>query len=174
MDWTRTVFDLIDMRSFSNLWYWIALAVTWSQAAHWIMGVPFDMVLRARRLGGQAESDLQDIVHAMMNRVLYITRVAGTLVLAFAAFGLTSLIVLGFVYHVEFAQALALIVVPLSLVGALSVRLALRIEREQPRGPDLHRILWRHRILIQVIGMISIFITAMWGMLQNYNVSILG
>ncbi len=43
------IFDLIDMRSFSNLWYWIALAVTWSSTSHWVLGVPFDMVLRARR-----------------------------------------------------------------------------------------------------------------------------
>ncbi len=50
------------MRSFSNLWYWIALAVTWSTASHWVLGVPFDMVLRARRHGGDAERDLEDMV----------------------------------------------------------------------------------------------------------------
>ena len=27
MDWLSSVFELIDMRSFSNLWFWIALAV---------------------------------------------------------------------------------------------------------------------------------------------------
>ncbi len=32
MDWYATVFELIDMRSFSNLWYWIALAVVWYAA----------------------------------------------------------------------------------------------------------------------------------------------
>ncbi len=174
MDWTRTIFDLIDLRSFSNLWYWIALAVTWSQASHRIMGVPFDMVMRARRLGGQAETDLEDMVRVSANRVLYIAHVAGSAVLAFAAFGLTMLVVLGFVYHVEFAQALSLIALPLAVVGLLSVRLAERLRQDPPRGRDLHRILWRHRIWVQVIGMISIFVTAFWGMLQNYNVSILG
>ena len=61
MDWTRLIFDLIDLRSFSNLWYWIALAVAWSSASHWVLGIPYDMVLRARRMGGQAEQDLTDI-----------------------------------------------------------------------------------------------------------------
>lgn len=174
MDWTRTIFDLIDMRSFSNLWYWIALAVTWSRASHWIMGVPFDMVMRARRLGGQAEIDLEDMVRAATHRVLYITRVAGVWVISGVAFVLCVLLLLGFVYHVEFAQALVLIMAPLSVVGLLTVRLAHRIEADQPRDEALHRILWRHRVWVQVIGMVSIFVTAFWGMLQNYNVSILG
>ncbi|MEC7258626.1 MAG: component of SufBCD complex, partial [Pseudomonadota bacterium] len=51
MDWYSSIFELIDMRSFSNLWFWIALAVTWSTTSHWVLGVPFDMVNRARRNG---------------------------------------------------------------------------------------------------------------------------
>ncbi|MEC7670546.1 MAG: component of SufBCD complex, partial [Pseudomonadota bacterium] len=27
MDWHQTVYELIDFRSFSNLWFWIGLAV---------------------------------------------------------------------------------------------------------------------------------------------------
>ncbi len=46
--------------SFSNLWYWIALAVMWSSTSHWVLGVPYDMIQRARREGGQAEADLED------------------------------------------------------------------------------------------------------------------
>ena len=29
MDLADTIFEVIDMRSFSNLWFWIALAVVW-------------------------------------------------------------------------------------------------------------------------------------------------
>jgi hypothetical protein len=47
------VFEVIDMRSFSNLWYWIALAVLWSSTSHWVLGVPFDMIQRARRRAGR-------------------------------------------------------------------------------------------------------------------------
>ena len=47
LDWYQSIFELIDMRSFSNLWYWIALAVMWSTASHWVLGVPWDMVIRA-------------------------------------------------------------------------------------------------------------------------------
>lgn len=46
---TNTIFDLIDRGSFSSLWYWLALATGWSLVTWWGIGVPFDMVARARR-----------------------------------------------------------------------------------------------------------------------------
>ena len=76
MDWYETVFELIDMRSFSNLWFWIALAAVWSTTSHWVLGVPFDMVARAERQGGQSETDLETLVHINVNRLLYIARVS--------------------------------------------------------------------------------------------------
>ncbi|MGJ8597444.1 MAG: hypothetical protein ACSHW3_16395, partial [Sulfitobacter sp.] len=62
LDWYQTLFELIDMRSFSNLWFWIVLAVVWSTTSHYGLGVPYDMVLRAKRHGGQTEIDLEDLV----------------------------------------------------------------------------------------------------------------
>ena len=46
MDFYASVSEVIDLRSFSNLWFWIALAVMWSTVSHWVMGVPWDMVQR--------------------------------------------------------------------------------------------------------------------------------
>ena len=71
MDWTKTLLDVIDARSFSNLWFWTVLAVVWSSASHWVLGVPYDVLLRARRQGGQALIDLEDIVRVNVNRILY-------------------------------------------------------------------------------------------------------
>jgi hypothetical protein len=69
LDWYRTLFEVIDMRSFSNLWYWIAIAVTWSTVSHWVLGVPFDMLQRARRQGGQADADFETMVRINANRL---------------------------------------------------------------------------------------------------------
>ncbi len=173
MDWQTIVFEVIDMRSFSNLWYWIALAVTWSSASHWVLGVPFDMVARARKHGEQAEIDLNDMVRINANRLLYIAGVSGIVIMAFAAFLLTALVLLAFVYKVEFAQAVFLLAFPLSIVFALSIRAARRIMDRGMQGEDLCKALVRHRIVIQVIGMVSIFVTALWGMFQNLSYSIL-
>ena len=84
MDWYQTVFEMIDMRSFSNLWFWISLAVMWSTASHWVLGVPFDMVLRAKRVGGQTEIDLEDLVRINTNRLLHVGRVSGLWLLGIA------------------------------------------------------------------------------------------
>ena len=62
MNLYQVLFELIDMRSFSNLWYWIMLAVMWSSASHWVLGVPFDVISRARRQGGALQDDLETLV----------------------------------------------------------------------------------------------------------------
>jgi hypothetical protein len=173
VDWYETVFEVIDMRSFSNLWFWIALAGLWSSASHYVLGVPFDMVTRARRHGAQAAEDVDALAQISVRRILYVTRMAGLWLAAFVAFILTSLGVLGFGYDVEFAQALLLLAAPMTLVGALSVRTAILIERTEARGPDLWKSLLRHRLAVQGIGGVSIFVTAMWGMWQNLNAAIL-
>jgi hypothetical protein len=167
VNWTQTVFEVIDMRSFSNLWFWIALAVVWSSASHWVLGVPFDLIQRAAKSGAQAQTDVEDMVRINVNRLLHIGRVSGMWLLGFVCFILTALAVLGFWYGIEFGQAVFLIAFPMSILGALSLSTARLIEAEAPTGPALHKRLVRHRIWTQFLGMVSIFVTAMWGMYQN-------
>ena len=174
MDWYTSILELIDLRSFSNLWYWIALAVVWSSASHWVLGVPFDMVQRARRAGGQSETDLADITRVNVNRMLYIVRVSGLWILGFVCFALSALATLGFWYEVEFAQAVFLLGFPMSLVGLLNLSTARLIESEGSSGELLHKRLSRLRIYTQMIGMMAIFVTSLWGMYQNLAIGVLG
>ena len=162
------------MRSFSNLWFWIALAVLWSTASHFVLGVPFDMVGRARSFGGQAEADLEAIVRVNANRLTYIVQVSGLWLMGLTCFVLTALLILGFFYRVEFAQALFLLAFPMTFVGLLNLRLARMIVVEEVTGEPLRQMLSRHRNMVQVIGMVSIFITAIWGMYQNLTVGPFG
>lgn len=175
MDWYESVFELIDMRSFSNLWFWIALAVMWSSTSHWVLGVPWDMAQRARKEeSGQGVIDFEDLVRIYTNRILYIVETSGLLLAGFVCFILTVLALMGFVYGQEFAQAVFLLGFPMSLVALLSVMTARRIHRDALRGEALYKRLFRHRMIIQVLGILSIFVTAMWGMLQNLSVGALG
>ena len=168
MDFYARVFEAIDLRSFSNLWYWIGLAVFWSSVSYWVLGVPWDLIQRARRGDDEARAqDMQDIVRVNVNRLLLIGQVSGLATAAGAAFLLTLLAVLAFWYGVEFAQAVFFIAAPGAIVGALSVVRAQKIAEEQATGEVLYRHLLAHRRSIQVIGMVSIFVTAMFGMYQN-------
>ena len=174
LDWYQTVFELIDMRSFSNLWYWISLAVVWSSASHWVLGVPYDMVLRAKRQGGQAEEDMVNIVSVNVRRMQYIGQVAGVWIMAIGSAVLTALGLLGFIYGVEFAQAIFLLAFPLSLVGLLSLRAARLMINNAHDANAMRDRLNRHRLHTQLIGVVSIFVTSLFGMWQNLNVGPLG
>jgi hypothetical protein len=174
VDIYSSIFELIDMRSFSNLWFWIALAVMWSTVSHWVLGVPYDMVLRARRHGGQSEQDLEDLVRINTNRMLFIARVSGLWLIGLGSFVLTALMILGFFYGLEIAQALFLLGFPLSIIALISLSTARLIQSEHASGELLRRRLARHRLYVQVTGVVSIFITALWGMYQNLTIGALG
>ncbi len=174
MEWYSLIFELIDPRSFSNLWYWIALAVLWSTLSHWVVGVPLDLIHRARREQGEARRDMELLVGVYTRRIRYIVDTSGLWLAGFGCFMLTSLLVLGFWYRIEFARALFMLLLPTSFVMLLTFRTARLIETRAETGEVLDRRLMRHRMVVQVIGMLAILVTAMYGMWQNMQIGVLG
>ncbi|MFT6168793.1 MAG: hypothetical protein ACJAR9_000906 [Celeribacter sp.] len=174
MNLYQTIFEVIDMRSFSNLWYWIALAVLWSTTSHFVLGVPFDLAQKAAKEGGQKMQDIETLVRINIGRILNIAEVSGLFMVGLVTAGLTTLFALGAFYGVEFAQAIFLMAFPMSFVGLMSIHTAMKIRDDNPVGDALFAVLRRHRFLTQLIGMISIFVTAMWGMYQNLVTGPLG
>lgn len=172
--WYKTLFDLIDMRSFSNLWYWIALGVTWSCASYWVLGVPNDMIGRAKRDGGQSLDDLETMVRINVGRLLHTSRNYGAAMIGVLCFIVTVLALLGFWYKLEFAQAVLMLFVPLIILLFLSMRVAVKIEAGEDRGDALFRRLGWHRLSVQVLGMISIFVTSLYGMYVNIQIAMPG
>lgn len=173
MSWYDNVFELIDLRSFSNLWYWLSLAVMWSTVSHRVLGVPYDMVVRAQRHPAM-QPDLEALARIHVNRLVHIGSVAGAWLAGLAAAGLTALAVLGFWYGIEFGQALFLMLAPLTLVGALGLRAARIIQTRGISGAALRAQLRRQRLATQVIGLFAILVTSMWGMWQNMSIGVLG
>ncbi len=167
MDIFGPIFLLIDLRSFDNLWFWIALAVMWSSASHWVLGVPYDSVMRARRNGGIAQSDLEALVNINSRRVRYIADTAGLIVVAVVCFLLSLLAILGFSYNVEFAQAVFLLAFPMMIVWWMSTRTADKILSHELQGAAIFVVMRNLRLRIQIIGLISILVTSVWGMYQN-------
>lgn len=170
MDWNHALLQVIDFGSFSSIWYWIGVAIVWSTVSHRTLGVPHDMVQRARRHGGQAEVDLADLVRVNVNRQLNVAAVAGIWLIGLLFFVLTILAALGFYYRIEMAQAVFLVFLPLTFVGALTVSTSRLIDATKPEGEALFAILSRHRVMTQVIGLIAIFVTGLYGMFHNLAV----
>ncbi|MCB1360220.1 MAG: component of SufBCD complex [Rhodobacter sp.] len=172
---TDSLFSTIDLRSFSNVWFWLVLAVAWSNASHFLLGVPFDLVQTARRKGGEAMADFETLARIQSRRRMQIMERAGVWLVAFWMAVLSALAVLGFRYGLEFAQALVLLLGPLTLAAWLTLRLAARIDRGlYPEGDAMARAFGRQRILVQAIGLFTILVTTMWGMWQNLTLRALG
>lgn len=174
MDWYNVIFELIDMRSFSNLWFWLSLAVLWSTTSHFVIGVPHDLLRRAEREGGQALIDVEHLAHIYTRRMLYIARMGGLFLVAFLSFLVTGLLLLAIPYGVEFAQALLCLLLPMIVVAALTLRACQTVERDALTGPDLTRLLRRQRVSVQTVGMFALFFTGMFGMYQNLTLGVFG
>lgn len=167
-----SVLSLIDLRSFSNMWYWIVLATLWSSLSYFVLGVPLDMVRRGRREGGQAQADVEYLVRITTSRVLHLVDESPLALTALGSFWLSGLCVLAFYYNVEFAQAVFFLMAPIAIVVMTSIRLCRRIVAEEITGEALYRRLVVQRRMIQGIGMVAIFVTAMYGMWRNISLSL--
>ena len=154
---------LIDFRTFSNIWYWLAVMVTWAVATHWVIGVPFDMVVRARRQGGQAAQDLDILVAINLRRLLTLSGTPAVILVGIGAFVVTAAAMLGFVYGLELAQGLFCLAFPLVFVAVLTWRSCQRLALDQQTGPAFIRALVRLRFWIQLIAITALFCTALLG-----------
>lgn len=160
-------FDLIELKSFWNLWYWALVVVTWSMTAHWTLGVPFDVIVRANRKGGIFAEHCEAIAQINIYRLTYLFDRAGVALSASAAFLLAVIGTLGFFQGLEVFMALFLILAPLSLVMALSVRFAFRAQTQGWSGEALRKKLLLRRFWNQVIGMLSVMLTTAAGVVTQ-------
>ena len=173
MDFYRSVLEVLDLGSFSSIWYWIGLAVMWSVASHFTLGVPYDIVRRSRS-DPQAAEDMADLARITTRRLtVFDDRAALAGVGAFTAM-LTMLALIGFGYGGEMAQALFFMFFPMSVVTLLSVRRARRIAAIGAVGDALRQQLMVHRRHVQLVGMLSLFVTAIYGMFHNFAVGPFG
>lgn len=132
------------------------------------------MIQRARRTGGEALADVEALTRINVNRIISITEVAGLWLSALGAGTLTVLLILGFFYDVEFSQAIFMMAFPMSIVSLMSIRTARKLRSSDAQGDDMLAALARQRFWTQLLGVVSIFVTAMWGMYQNMSIGALG
>ncbi|MFC7705137.1 component of SufBCD complex [Plastorhodobacter daqingensis] len=166
------LYEVLDTRSFTTLWYWIALLAFWYLAGVRVLGIPYDMVLQARR-DATAQAALAQMAALSVPRQIPAGQ-AGVWATGFAALLLTMLFMLGFSYGLELAQALFFLALPMCLLALMRVRVARRIHERGLEDGALVKALMRHRGMVQLLGMISVFFTVLWGMWHSLTVGVLG
>jgi len=165
LDFLDLIAQVIDLRSFSN-------GILWSSLSQRVLGVPYGVVLRARRGDEDSEQDMHALAEITARRLLNLAYYSGVPLLSFTSFALTALAVLGWGYGVEFCQAVFLLALPFSLVVGLSIWTAKQLWDNE--FADLANRLRMHRLKVQALGVVFIFVTAFWGMYVNVVVGPLG
>lgn len=167
LDWNDIFSRVLSLRTFSNLWYWLAVCGTWMMASHWIIGVPFDMIYFARRRGGKAAQDLDTLVDINARRLISLNEMGGVVLVAVLAFLLSGLAVMAIYYKLELAQGILFLVGPLTVVGMINMWASKQLIENPLSGNVLAKRLMHLRLLIQFVAMTSIFFSVVYGMYFN-------
>ncbi|MFQ1702750.1 component of SufBCD complex [Loktanella agnita] len=130
------------------------------------------MIYRARKEGGAAAHDLDQLVAINVRRLMQLSHIAGLWLSAFVAFILSSIAMMAFYYGSELAQGILLLMLPVTIVAVMNLRKSHQYELKQPTGKVLIKELLHLRLIIQSIGVVAIFFTAMYGMYFNLSVPV--
>lgn len=172
---------ILDSRSFSSIWFWLMLVVAWTLAGRAVLGVPHDVVGRAKARRAETRADDPEALALLdwLSLVLPRWRVAPTeavWLIAITSFGLSALMFLGFGYGLEMAQALFLLITPFAGVALLNLLLARRLRivlaaaQTGQTPPDVAaaqaaRMMQSHRFVLAGASVLVVAICALWGTL---------
>lgn len=154
------MFVLFRYDSFFSVWYWVLTVVVWTLVCQRTLGVPQDMLIRAARLP-EVAARVDALARIGAERAAGLGDALGAALAAAAGFGLAALAALGFWSGVEAAKAAFLLLFPLAVVGAGTVRLARRVRHGGLAGEALRRRLARRRRVNQTIAIVAMFAAAM-------------
>ncbi|WP_153010499.1 hypothetical protein [Falsirhodobacter sp. alg1] len=153
------------------LWYWFALIGFWLAAVRHVMGVPFSRVLAAHAGDTEAAEDTMVLARLTVRSILRVTPTRRLVHVALIAFGLTMLVALALA-GLEMAQAGLFFAVPWVMIAALRLSLANRFAQTAPNAAELvQRLIW-HRITVQGIAGVTLFIALLWGAWRNLSLAL--
>lgn len=177
----NSLIDLLDSRSFGTIWYWLVVIGTWSLSGRSVIGVPVEIVGRARAALAEGQGEAPVVLHLLdwLSLVLPRWRLGGREGAAFlgaTGFVLTSLAILGFGYDLELALAAFLLLFPFAVLFCLRVMLVRRLmpllqAAEQGArpvadiAPEAVRQMVIHRRLVTILSMVAVAATALLGAL---------
>ncbi len=177
------VIAFLDNRSFGSIWYWFALVGMWSAAGRNVLGIPVEVLARARQAQKAGEGEGPAVVTLLDWLSLTLPRWQpgareGAVFVGICAFLLSSLAVMGFGYGLEMAQALTLLLTPFLVLFLMRLALARGLmpvmlagqSGDMPlaeAGDLVARRLTRHRRMVTALSMAAVAITALWGTLHS-------
>ncbi|SMO63634.1 hypothetical protein [Paracoccus laeviglucosivorans] len=173
---TQGILTILDSRSFSSIWFWLLLTLSWTLAGRRIAGVPSDVLGAVRKPKGPddpASLMLLDWLSLTLPR-RQLGRAEAVGLMGMATFVLTALFILGFFYGLEMAQALVLLMLPFGLLFAAEMRLSHRLAgivdaaesgalTVNDAAAKAAKLMRRQRVAINVGSLVAVAVTAWRG-----------
>jgi len=175
---TQTILAILDSRSFGSIWFWLLLTLVWTLAGRRVLGVPFDVINAARKSdAGTGDDPAAVSLLDWLSLTLPRWRLAageGAVLVGVACFAMSALFLLGFVYGLEMAQAIVLLVLPFVLLFPVELRLARRVARilgaaeagalpVNEAARQAAGLMRGHRRIISVLSIVAVALTAYRG-----------
>ena len=142
-----------DDTAFFSIWYWLLTAVFWSMGSYFTHGVPWDMLRRALREGGEEAEACDRYARVMILRIDAWLNAWGAAAGALAGFALAALAVMAFVARSELALGLLM----LAAQGAEARRIAPRLH--EIHVEPLLIALYRRRVANRMTGMAAVVVS---------------
>lgn len=178
-----SLIGFLDSRSFGTIWYWLVVIFTWSLTGRSVIGVPTEIVTRARAALADGQQDAPVVLHLLdwLSLVLPRWQIGareGAVFLALTGFLLSSLAIMGIGYALELALASFLLLLPFAILFWMRVLLARRLmpllkaaeQGAQPIADAAAEVVRRmviHRRLVTALSMAAVAVTAIWGALWS-------
>jgi hypothetical protein len=153
------VYQAFATASFMSIWYWVLHGVVWTLACYRTLGVPQDMLVRARRRP-EIAARVDTLARLASARAVGIYRTVGVPLAAAGGFVLAMLFAIGFGEGVELAQAGFLLMFPLAVIVYSKLRLALAVRERKIDGAALVLALARRRMWHQFVAVFAVLAAA--------------
>mgnify|MGYP001800779309 CR=1 FL=1 len=148
--------DYIQLETFTSVWFWIFLALTWSARSHWVLGVPFDAIVRADRNPDKWGEAVDTLARVHAQRYCHVVDNVPITLVTLSAFTVGALGTASVIFWIDIAQAAFVIALPMMIVTWEDIRLARRVLRDELEGSPLRRVIVWRRFVVQLWGIASI------------------
>ncbi|MEO0680204.1 MAG: hypothetical protein AAF192_07295 [Pseudomonadota bacterium] len=137
----------MDASTLLSPWYWVFTAAFWAASTYFSHGVPFDLMRRASKLGGEDAELCDRLARRMLAQIEERMAAGGHAAAALAGFALAALATAAFAGGAEWALGLLLLLGPFAVTAAFSLIEARRIHASLDRiEPErLLTLLWHRR-----------------------------
>jgi len=156
--------EIMTANGFDNPWYWLLVAIVWVRTIQWTLGIPFDMMRAASKGDVQAKQDALALSDIHIRSMTHEFNRFGTMLVLMTCFVLASFATMGFWNDIAVLQGVFFIAFPMAILGAISVRLAFRLQETPKNWKELCRIYRRHRFMKITLALLFIVTSMLWAL----------